>query len=55
MDDEMDVVISYQTWDLVPIFSEQTIISYRWMFTIKHLSDGTVYRYKARLLAQGFT
>ena len=55
MDDEMDVVISRQTWDLVPIFSELPVISCRWVSAIKHRPDGTMDIYKAHLVARDFT
>jgi len=54
MDDEMDAPISPQTWDLAPTFSKLHVISYRWVFIIKHCPDGATYRYKARLYVRGF-
>ncbi|MCR2848001.1 reverse transcriptase domain-containing protein, partial [Heyndrickxia coagulans] len=31
------------------------VVSYKWIFTVKHNSDGSINRYKARLVARGFT
>lgn len=31
------------------------VIGYNWIFTIKYLPDGTIERYKAQLLAKGYT
>ena len=44
----------------MPTFSRLPVVSCRWVFTIKHHLDGTVDRYKARLIvanliARGFT
>jgi len=30
-------------------------VSYKWVFTIKHRVDGTIERYKAGLMAKGYT
>jgi len=55
MDDEMDTLMSRQTWDLVPTSSELPAINCRWVFTMKYRPDGTMDRYKAHLAAWGFT
>ena len=40
----------------LPIFppGEKTV-GCKWVFTVKHLQDGSIERYKARLVAKGFT
>ena len=45
----------YQTWDFVPASSRLLIVSCRWVLTIKYHLNGTVDRYKARLVTRGFT
>jgi len=42
------------TWDLVPLLPGANPVSYKWIYKIKIKSDGSVERYKARLVAQGF-
>ena len=43
------------TWELVQFPKGKTTVGCKWLFTIKHKSNGTVERYKAHLVAKGFT
>src|SRR5690349_17405085 len=42
-------------WELVPRPRGANIVGCRWIFKVKTNADGTVARYKARLVAQGFS
>lgn len=44
-----------QTWTLVPLPSYRKAISNKWIFKIKANADGTINKFKARLVARGFT
>ncbi|KAL8145460.1 hypothetical protein AgCh_003579 [Apium graveolens] len=43
------------TWSLVHLPPGNKAISCKWVFKIKHHADGSIERYKARLLVKGFT
>ena len=43
------------TWAVVDFLINKKIIGCKWVFTIKYKSDGSVDRYKARLVTQGFS
>ncbi len=43
------------TWTLVPLPMGRKPISFKWVFKIKQGANGELERYKARLVARGFT
>ena len=51
---ELDALAHTQTWDLIPLPSHAVPITYRWIYKVKTRSDGSIGRYKARLVARGF-
>lgn len=53
MNAEYQSIIKNKTWDLVDRPKSGNIIGSKWVFSIKRRADGTVERYKARLVAQG--
>ena len=55
MKEELDAVHKIGTWDLVDLPSGKSAIGCKWVYKIKTRSDGTVDRYKDRLIARGFT
>ncbi|GJY31777.1 ribonuclease H-like domain-containing protein [Tanacetum coccineum] len=55
MRDEYIALIKNKTWTLVPRPSDTNIVYCMWLFRHKYLADGTLSRYKARLVANGST
>ncbi|GKA25189.1 ribonuclease H-like domain-containing protein [Tanacetum coccineum] len=55
MCDEYNALIKINTWTLVPRPKDANLVCFMWLFRHKHLADGTVSRYKARLVANGST
>lgn len=53
MTDEYNALIENRTWTLVPRRSTDNVINTKWVFKVKANSDGSVERYKARLVANG--
>ena len=53
--EEYDSLIENKTWSLVPLPKGRNPISCRWIFRIKRKADGSLDKYKARLVARGFT
>ena len=53
MDEEMAALDVNETWELVPLPTKKKAIGCKWVYKVKHNSDGSV-RYKARLVAKGY-
>ncbi|GJZ09562.1 retrovirus-related pol polyprotein from transposon TNT 1-94 [Tanacetum coccineum] len=55
MHEELQALEQNQTWTLVPRPHSTNIVGSKWVYRFKYKSDGTVDRYKDRLVAQGYT
>jgi hypothetical protein len=55
MKEELDALHKNNTWDMVDLPPEESVVGCKWVYKIKTCSDGTVDRYKARLVARSFT
>lgn len=55
MKEEMDDLIQQQTWKLVPLPPDKNLVGCKWIYKIKKDPDGSVARYKARLVANRYS
>ena len=55
MEKEMKSLQENEVWDLVELPRGRRPVGSKWVFKVKTDKDGNVERYKARLVAQGFT
>jgi len=55
INEEMEALLKNDTWTLVPLLEGKKAIGCKWVFFIKHKADGSVERYKTRLVAKGYT
>jgi hypothetical protein len=54
MDAEYNALQGNCTWHLVAPTEGKNIIDCKWVFKVKRTADGSIDRYKARLIAKGF-
>ena len=43
------------TWDLCPLLKGRNLVWCRWVYHTKYATDGSIDRYKVRLIAKGFS
>jgi hypothetical protein len=55
MQEEIQALHDNDTWTLVPYQPSMNLVRSLWVYKIKRRANGSVKRYKARLVAQGFT
>ena len=55
MDEEINSLNENSTWDIVPLPKDSNLVTCKWVFKTKCSADGNTERYKARLVARGFS
>ena len=55
MEEEMESIKTNQAQDVVDLSSERRSIGNKWILKIKRKADGSIERYKARLVAKDYT
>lgn len=55
MQEEMESLKANNTWEITDLPDDRRAIGSKWVFKIKTNVDGSIQRYKARVVAQGFS
>eukprot|EP00253_Pinus_taeda_P032682 PITA_32682 len=55
MEEEMDSLAKNNTWDLIELPHGRSVIGCKWVFKLKWKIDGSIKRYKARLVAKVYS
>lgn len=53
--DEIESLLENETWGILPRPNNRNVIDSKWVFTIKDDSNGNPVKYKAILVARGFS
>ena len=51
---EYQSIMKNDVWDVVPRLEGKYVVSSKWIYKIKHATDGRIDKYKERFLAHGF-
>ena len=54
-EEELKSLEKNNTWDITNLPTGKSIVSCKWLFSVKYHANGSVERYKARLVARGYT
>ena len=52
---EYQPIMKNDVWDIVPKPKNKSVVSSKWTYKIKHATDGSIEKYKARFVARGFS
>ena len=52
---EMEALEKNRTWEIVELPQNKRVVGCKWVFAVKYRSDGSLERYKPRLVAKGYT
>ena len=48
-------IMKNNVWDIVPKPEGKSVVSSKWIYKIKHTTDGSIEKYRARFVARGFS
>ena len=54
-DEEINSLYGNNTWELVPLPPGRKAVGCKWVFKVKKHADGSIERYRARVVAKGFS
>ena len=54
MVEEYDSIMKNQVWEVVPRPQGKMVVGSRWIYKVKHATDRSVEKYKARFVAKGY-
>ena len=55
MQEELKALDQHNTWSITKLPKGKKVVGCKWIYKLKFKSDGSIERYKARLVARGFT
>jgi hypothetical protein len=55
MTEECQSIVNNDVWEIVPRPKSKDVVSSKWLFKIKPAVDGSIEKYKARIVARGFS
>ena len=53
--EEYNSIMNNDVWEVVPRPEGKSVVTSRWLYKIKHATDGSIEKYKAHFVSQGFS
>ena len=53
--EEYKSIMKNNVWEVVPRPDGKSVVTSKWIFKIKHATDGSIDKYKTRFVARGFS
>ncbi len=54
VDEEMVALDATATWELIALLKDKKAIGCKWVYKVKHNANGSVKKYKTRLITKGY-
>jgi hypothetical protein len=55
MMEEYNSITKNDVWEVVPKPEGKSVVTSNWLYKLKHVVDGSIEKYKAHFVAQGFS
>ena len=55
MQEEYSSIMKNDVWEVVPRPEGKAVVTSRWLYKVKHATDGSIEKFKARFVARGFS
>jgi hypothetical protein len=55
MMEEYNSIMNNDVWEVVPRPEGKSVVTSRWLYKLKYVTDGSIEKYKARFVAGGFS
>eukprot|EP00253_Pinus_taeda_P031111 PITA_31111 len=54
MQEEYSSIMKNDVWEVVPRPEGKSVVTFRWFYKVKHATDGSIEKFKAKFVARGF-
>jgi len=55
MNEEYESIMKNDVWDVIPRPKDNSVVTSKWLYKIKHGADGSAGKFKSRFITQGFS
>jgi hypothetical protein len=55
MMEEYNSIMKNDVWEAIPRPEGKSVVTSKWLYKLKHVVDGNIEKYKAHLVARGFS